>query len=454
MKPILIIFLFMVFMPWAIDAQNAMGLTELYNLAEQESRQIKVSKIGLDAASEAVESAKSALLPKLTLGLSESYIGSALLMSRGFSAGGTTDVIVPGLGPQKVDNGFQDNPHWGNTFSAQAVQVIYSGGAISSGIRMAELGKEMAELDVEKDRQDVRFLITGYYLDLYKIRNQIDVLEKNIELTKKTMENMEAKKEQGMVLKRDITRYELQLKDLQLAKVKMEDALSIINFQMVNTLHLPDDFVVVPDMKALDEECADLSNTASKEIWQEIGYENNIGIRQSEVASQMAEQRVRQAKSDALPKVALIAEDNFFGPYTNDLIPVNANVNTWFLGVGVKYDLSNLWTNKHKVNKAVVDLQQSHEKVELVRESVQNGIHACFIEFTTAFKEVIVKETQVKLSDENYSVVLKRYNNGLALLTDMLDASSTKLSADMDLVNARLAMLYAFYKLKYATSTL
>ena len=48
----------------------------------------------------------------------------------------------------------------------------------------------------------------------------------------------------------------------------------------------------------------------------------------------------------------------------------------------------------------------------------------------------------------------KRYNNELALLTDLLDASSMKLQADMALVNARVGLLYQFYQLKYTTHTL
>ena len=50
--------------------------------------------------------------------------------------------------------------------------MIYAGGAIRSGIEMAKLGHQLAELDVEKNRQEVRFLLTGYYLDLYKLQNQ------------------------------------------------------------------------------------------------------------------------------------------------------------------------------------------------------------------------------------------------------------------------------------------
>lgn len=118
------------------------------------------------------------------------------MLSRGFSTDGTTDYIVPGMGAIPVANGKQDTPHWGNSFTAQVSQVVYAGGAIRSGIRMAELGKEMAELDVEKNRQEVRFLLTGYYLDLYKLGNQIEVVRQNIALTQKEIDQMKARREQ------------------------------------------------------------------------------------------------------------------------------------------------------------------------------------------------------------------------------------------------------------------
>lgn len=52
-----------------------------------------------------------------------------------------------------------DIPHFGNSFSVEASQVIYAGGAIDCGIRLASLKKEMSDLDVEKERQELRFLL-------------------------------------------------------------------------------------------------------------------------------------------------------------------------------------------------------------------------------------------------------------------------------------------------------
>ena len=61
---------------------------------------------------------------------------------------------------------------------------------------------------------------------------------------------------------------------------------------------------------------------------------------------------------------------------------------------------------------------------------------------------------QVELATQHYDVTQNRYNNGLALLTDMLDASNMKLSADMHLVNAQINLIYNYYKLKFDTSSL
>ena len=438
----------------SVHAQQVMDLDKIFELADRQSTLISLSQIGLKAAGEAVEEAKSARLPSVNLQLSGSYIGDATLMSRGFSTGGTTDVILAGIGPQSVPNGRQDTPHWGNAFSVQASQVIYAGGAVKAGIRMAELDERMASLNVEKNRQDVRFMLTGYYLDLCKLHNQLKVVNQNIGLAEKLLSNMRARLEQGTVLKNDITRYELQIKSLELSKVKILDAAAVINHQVVTLLHLPEGTVVEPDTVALAGELLKLQGMASQREWCDRAADNNVGIRQATVASEMAEQKVKVAKAAAMPSVAMVVEDHLFGPFTNDLIPVNANVNTWFVGVGITYNLSSLWKNKHRVSRSMLDAERSRESLSLEREGVQNASQAHYVGFLTSLTEVQTQEKQVELASQNYEVVSNRYRNDLALITDMLDASNMKLSEEMALVNARIALLYNYYKLRYITSSL
>lgn len=431
-------------------AQQRMSLQSLFDLADQQSQRIKVSEAALKAAEEGVASAKTALLPSVELSVQGSYTGNAFMMSRGFSTSGTTEYIVPGLGPQQVENGKQPTPHWGNSFTAQASQVIYAGGAIRSGIEMARLGRQLAELDVEKNRQEVRFLLAGYYLDLCKLQNQSQVIDRNIELTEKVIGQMKARREQGTVLKNDITRYELQRQSLVLAKTQVDDARKIIRHQIATTIHLPEGEEFEVEELSYDDAALRHDET----LWQETASGNNIDIRQASVATELAGQKVRNTRAASLPSVAVIAENNLFGPYTADLIPKNANVNVWFIGIGVRYNLSSIWKNKHDIRKAKHEQTQARESVRLAREGVENGVQACYTNLLTSTVEVQTQEKQVELADQNYAVVRNRYDNDLALLTDMLDASNMKLSADMALVNARINMLYNYYKLKYLTHTL
>ena len=71
-----------------------------------------------------------------------------------------------------------------------------------------------------------------------------------------------------------------------------------------------------------------------------------------------------------------------------------------------------------------------------------------------AYEQLKTQIKSVELANQNYDVTSNRYKNDLALLTDMLDASNMKLSADLGLVNARINVVYSFYKMKYITHTL
>ena len=435
-------------------AVQTMTLTTLYDLADRQSQKVRVSEVALRAADEGVAAAKSALLPSVDLSLQGSYTGNAFMLSRGFSSSGTTDYIVPGVGTVPVANGKQDTPHWGNSFTAQVSQVVYAGGAIRSGIRMAELGKEMAELDVEKTRQEVRFLLTGYYLDLCKLDNQMEVVSQNIALAKKEIEQMKARRGEGTVLQNDITRYEFQLQSLELTLTKLKDASTVINYQLVKTLHLPEQTVILPDKNELDTEINALSAIAAQETWQQTAADNNLGIRQATDATNLTEQKEKQVKAESLPSIAVVAENQLYGPYTQDLIPKDCNVNVWFVGIGVKFSLGSLWKNKHNIRKARIEHRQSQEALALAHEEVENGVQANYTNLLTSYTEVKTQQKQVELANQNYSVVQNRYQNELALLTVLVDAANMKLSAEMALVNARIGMLYNFYKLKYVTNTL
>lgn len=410
-----------------------MGIDEMFRLADEQSKSVQTYRTGADAADEALRAAKAQCLPDISVSLSASYLGDGRIWDRDFSNG------------MKVDM-----PHFGNNFTLEAQQVVYSGGAISSGIRQAELAKTLAQLDMQKNVQEIRFMLVGNYLDLYKLDNQMKVLEKNIGLTEQVIANMKARREQGTVLKNDITRYELQREQLKLQLSRVADMRKIANHQLATTLHLPEGTVISPDTTLLEQQITALTEND----WQQAAKANNIDLKQAQASISMNEQKVRQERAELLPHIAIVAEEHLDGPVTIEVPALDNNFNYWYIGIGIKYNLSSLFKNNRRIKQARLNVRRAREQHELAQEQVNNAVQAGYVNFLTAFTDLRTQENSVKLADENYAVTSHRYKNEMALLTDMLDASNTKLGADLDLVNARINVVYNFYKMKYITHTL
>lgn len=410
-----------------------MGIDEMFRLADEQSKSVQTYRTGADAADEALRAAKAQRLPDISVSLSASYLGDGRIWDRDFGNG------------MKVDM-----PHFGNNFTLEAQQVVYSGGAISSGIRQAELAKTLAQLDMQKNVQEIRFMLVGNYLDLYKLDNQMKVLEKNIGLTEQVIANMKARREQGTVLKNDITRYELQREQLKLQLSRVADMRKIANHQLATTLHLPEGTVISPDTTLLEQQITALTEND----WQQAAKANNIDLKQTQASISMNEQKVRQERAELLPHIAIVAEEHLDGPVTIEVPALDNNFNYWYIGIGIKYNLSSLFKNNRRMKQARLNVRRAREQHELAQEQVNNAVQAGYVNFLTAFTDLRTQENSVKLADENYAVTSHRYKNEMALLTDMLDASNTKLGADLDLVNARINVVYNFYKMKYITHTL
>lgn len=414
------------------QTQQKMTVDELFSLVESGSRELKMQKSGVDVAARGIEEAKSCRLPDVNASLSVSYNGNVLMTDCDFgNAKGFTQ------------------PHFGNSFALEAQQVVYAGGAIDAGVRLAELQKEMSENTVSLTRNQQRFMAVGQYLDLYKISNGIKVYDSNISLTEKLIADISSKQSQGMALKNDVTRYELQMEQLKFGKRKLEDQRSILNHQLCNTLGLKD-VVVEPVMDLEAFAAADLS----EQDLQTTASASSPLIRQSSIGMQIADQQLKLAKSELLPKVAIVAADNFTGPFNYDIPPIDNNFNIWYVGVGVKYSLSSLFKGNKSIRKAKEQVRRSHDTHAVFHERVNNNMQQAYTMHQQAFAELRTQQKSVELANQNYKVVNNRYLNQLALVTDMVDASNIKLNAELQEVNAQINIAYTYYNIMYVAGNI
>ena len=434
-KVLLAAMIFMVASLPLAHSQNVrkLDISTLFALVDSGNNTMRAHKAQVATAKQGVASARAQRLPDIDASLSASYIGNAVLMNRHFGD-------AHGL----------SSPHFGNSFSLQAKQVVYAGGAINAGIGMAELGMRQAELQMEQSRENQRFIAIGQYFELQKLANREQVVRGNIALTRRLIENITERHKQGVALKNDITRHQLQMQTLQLALTKIANTRSIINHQLCNTLNISVNDSIVPT--------EDVAGAAfaheSEQAWQDRALVGSQALRMSEVGIDMARKQEKLAKSELLPKVAIVASEAFNGPITYELPPVNKNLNVWYVGVGVNYSLSSLFKSNKKLRQAKLATQHATLDRKVAMENVNNLMQQAYTDYLQSFVELETQRKSVQLAQENYNVVNDRYLNQLALITDMIDAGNARLDAELSEVDARINIAYAYYKMRYVAGDL
>lgn len=407
-----------------------MTIEDLFRIAETNSVQLRPSFSAEEEAKREITVAKSGRLPDIEAKLSLSYIGDGFITKRNFS-----------------DYQKAPIPHLGNGLGINVTQPIYTGGAISSSIQLAELKSTAARYATELNRDNIRFQLTGFYLDIYKFHNLKRVVENNIAQAEKVLAEMKARYEQGTALQNDITRYELLVSNLDLQLVKIDNTLDILNHNLVVTAGLPETTSIIPDTTILTRSLP----VSGEEWWQTQALENAPSLKLAQSGVNINRKAEELVKSDLLPKIGLQAAWTIDGPILVEVPPIDRNLSYWYVGLGISYNISSLYKSNKSLAKSRAATKTAMENLDATRENVSLDVRADYIRYLEAYEELKTQDKSVELAEKNYQTISTRYSADMALITDMLDAANSKLDAEQQLVNAKINIIYYYYKLLFTS---
>lgn len=409
---------------------SVMTLEQLFETAESNSVQLRPSFSAEEEARNEINVARAGRLPDINASLSFSYIGDGFTTKRNFS-----------------DYQKAPIPHYGNALSLSVNQPVYTGGAITSGIQLAELKLTASRYATELQRDNIRFQLTGYYLDIYKYTNLRSVVENNIAQARKVLGEMQARYEQGVALQNDITRYELLVSNLELQLVKINNTIDVLNNNLVTIAGLPSGTVIMPDSAILDKSLPSQSESS----WQSEASVNSPMLKLAQSKVDISRKAEDLTKSERLPKIGLQAGWSIDGPILVEVPPINRNLSYWYVGVGVSYNISSLFKTNKSLSRSRAATVHATDELVAARENTELAVRADYIRYLESYEELNTQQKSVELAERNYNTVFTRYSADMALITDMLDAANSKLDAEQQLVNARINIIYYYYKLLFTS---
>ncbi len=410
-----------------------MSVEDVFRIAADSNLQLKAARLGIDIARERTEVARTLRNPNLSASVTASYLGDAVVYDKSF--GNKVKVSMP---------------HFGNSLSLQASQLLFKGGAISNSIAIATLQEQLATLSYQRNAMDIKLLLAGNYFELYRLYNQRDVYRRNIELARVRIANISRMYKEGMVTRNDIIRNELLITGLQTAVQQIENNIAILTQQLDIALGFTRNTVILPDSTSLlsKDETEGLDKAMETAM---ISYPD---LQSSRLNVKVAEKGVQAARADRLPALSLSAGNSLTRPLTTVSPARDMYSNGWQAGLGLSYNIASLYNAPKNIQLAKIQLEQQRQALNVQEQTVELNVKTAFIKHRESKQVLANAQKSVQLARENFRIVEKKYLNQMAILADLLDATNAKLEAELQQKNAESTIIYTYYQLKRATGTL
>jgi len=409
-----------------------MTADEAADMAVKNHQQLKVAAQNIDIAKQNTNVAKLQKLPNITASTSQFYLGDAVAIDKDFS--NSTNIPMP---------------HYGSSYAVQATQLIFKGGLVNKSVEMAGLREQLSELDLEKNKLDVKFLVISNYLDVYKIINQESVFQNNKKLAQERLKNIQKFYQQGMVTRNEVIRGELAIKNLDQGILTLTNNKKILNYNLNIALGLPSETEIIPVESLTDKESG-----IGIDYYMDMAHDSNPQLKSAKKNIDVADKNIEIIKTDQMPTISGFGGYTLQRPVTTRNPVLDMYSGGWQAGVSLSYNIDNLYKTKEKVKLGELQKTQAGDAVTLVQQNVDMAVNAAYVKYQESIQQADILNDAKSLAEENYKITEAKYLNQLAVQAEMIDAQNQKLQSELDYANAEINVLYQYYNLLKAAGTL
>lgn len=405
---------------------------EVAELAVQNHQQLKVSAQNIDIAKQNTNVTKLQKLPTITASTSQFYLGNVLAIDKDFS--NSTNIPMP---------------HYGSSYAVQATQLIFKGGLVNKSIELAGLREQLSELDLEKNKQDVKFLVISNYLDVYKIINQQEVFQNNKKLAQERLKNIQKFYQQGMVTRNEVIRGELAIKNLDQGILTLVNNKKILNYNLSIALGLPTDTEIIPVENIETKESG-----IGMDYYVNLAHDSNPLMKSAKTNIDVADKNIEIIKTDKMPTISGFGGYTLQRPITTRNPVLDMYSGGWQTGVSLSYNIDNLYKTKERVKLGEIQKNQANDAMTLTQQNIDMAVNAAYVKYQESIQQADILNDAKSLAEENYKITEAKYLNQLAVQAEMIDAQNQKLQSELDYANAEINVLYQYYNLLKSTGTL
>ncbi len=418
----------------AAQDNTTLSLADAIALGVKNSKHLKISEAKIDAAAANTLAANQAKLPSFTISGSYLWLSSANININKSNNGGSGN-----------PNGESPSPNSAAYGIANISLPIYTGGKIKYGIESAKFLQQAVVLDAANDKNAVIYNITIAYVNLYKAGKAIQIVKQNLVASISRDSALENLERNGIIARNDLLKSHLQTSNVELTLLEAESNYKIA---MINTnllLGFPEENMIV----LTDDINKETPPLLSYNDYLEMTLNQRKDLQAYQLRGKANESAIKSAKVDAYPNIALSG-----GYIAADIPGVITITNAVNIGVGLQYNLSNIWKKNTNLATAKATAVQIEAGQELLNDNIRATLSQDYQNYLLAGKKIEVFNKAQVQATENARIIKNKYNNSLATITDVLEAEASLLQANLNIELGKADQMLAYKKLLLTTGTI
>ena len=391
-----------------------LNLPKTVQMALDYNRDIKNSQYALKKAEYAINQAQAGKKPTVdyNFGAQRSRATDAATYSRAASLMG---------GANSVSNAFS------NGISVNI--PLYTGGLVEGQIDVAKLGKTNAQEEILRVEQATKYsAIEGYY-GLLAYQELQGVYHEAVDNLQGHLDNVQAQYNVGTKARVDVLSSDVSLANAKTTAITADNNVAVAESNLNNILGLP----LETKLNLADHQLPFDTYNISLQEATDYAMKYRPEVLQAAIAVQEAERNIDIADAGNKPTVAITGGNDWAD---NTFPGIDANKRSWKVAAGVTYNFYDGGATKAKVNQAKQDLLVARETEQKTREAVQLEVKQAYLNIRSAAQKVEETQTVVDQARENYRIQNIRYQAGVGINLDVLDAQLSLNEAQVNHIQA------------------
>ena len=303
--------------------------------------------------------------------------------------------------------------------SVTAMQPVFAGGQIVNGNRLARVGEEVSELQLQLAEQEVERTVSQYYWQLVSLYEKLATIDAVEALLADLHKDVDVAVRAGVAMRNDLLQVELRQNEVESQKVKLRNAIDIVKMTLGQYAGL----TPAPSSTGgrssytFEIECPDLSQQDIQKL-SSLGREGvstlpEYSLLQKQVEAAKLQKKMAVGKN--LPSVAVGAGYNYHNLLDNDRTFA-------MVFATLSVPISDWWGGSHAVKHKKIELQKAQEQLEDNAQLLGIRLQKTWNDADEARQLVEIASRGIKQAEENLRLNRDYYRAGTSTMSNLLEA--------------------------------